>query len=86
VIGCGYEPFERLIVSLRADGPAEDADRLHTLIHEVAWTTGSELVGELGKEIHKIKREHANRFSSCTRDRMDEAMRRVKRVWPDFPR
>lgn len=79
-----HDPFERLIVSLRADGLAGDADRLHSLIHEVAWTTGSELVGELGKEIRKIHREQANKFSSCTRGRMDEAMRWVTRVWPDF--
>ena len=86
MIGCGYEPLERLIVSLRADGLAEDADRLHSLIHEVAWTTGSELVGELGKEIRQLQREHGDKFSSSTRDRMDEAMRMVARVWPDFHR
>lgn len=80
-----YEPFERLIVSLRADGLARDAERLHYLIHKVAWTTGSELLGELGQEITKLRREHADKFSSSTLDQMEEALHMVARVWPDFP-
>ncbi|HOX55888.1 MAG TPA: hypothetical protein P5205_03590 [Candidatus Paceibacterota bacterium] len=80
-----YEPFERLIVSLRADGLARDAERLHYLIHKVAWTTGSELLGELGQEITKLRREHAGKFSSSTLDQMEEALHMVARVWPDFP-
>ena len=81
-----YEPFERLIVSLRADGLAKDADRLDHFIHGVAWTTGSELVGELGQEITKLHREHGDKFSSSTRDQMEDALEMVARVWPDFPR
>ena len=57
-----YEPFERFIVSLCAEGFAKDADRLHYLIHKVAWTTGSELVGELGQEIIKLRRENGVSF------------------------
>jgi hypothetical protein len=76
-----YEPFERLIVSLRADGLAQDAERLHYLIHKVAWTTGSELLGELGREIAKLRGEHEARFSSSTRDQMEEALEMVARVW-----
>lgn len=81
-----YEPFERFIVSLRADGLAKDAERLHYLIHKVAWTTGSELVGELGQEISKLHREHGDKFSPSTQDQMEEALQMVARVWPDFPR
>jgi hypothetical protein len=81
-----YEPFERFIVSLRADGLANHADQLHNLIHKVAWTTGSELVGELGREISKLHRERGEKFSSGTREQMEEALQMVARVWPDFPR
>ena len=81
-----YEPFERLMVSLRADGFTKDAERLHFLIHKVAWTTGSELLGELGQEITKLRREHADKLSTSTRDQMEEALQMVARVWPDFPR
>jgi len=55
-------------------------------IHKVAWTTGPELMGELGQEIRKLRREHGDRFSANTRNLMDEALQMVERVWPDFPR
>jgi hypothetical protein len=81
-----YEPFERFIVSLRADGLAKDAERLHYLIHKVAWTTGLELLGALGQEIGKLYREQGDKFSSSTKDQMSKALEMVTRVWPDFPR
>ncbi len=80
-----YEPFERFIVSLRAEGFAKDAERLHYLIHNVAWTTSSELMGELGQEISKLRREHGDSFSASTRDQMEKAFQMVLQVWPDFP-
>jgi hypothetical protein len=43
----GYECFDELIRRLRAEGHVAPADKLHRLLHEVAWTTGSELIGEL---------------------------------------
>lgn len=80
-----YEPFDQLIESLRSDGFANEADRLHFLIYEVAWTTGSELIGELGQEIKAIAQEQGDDFSSKTRSKIGDAMRIVERVWPDFP-
>ena len=81
-----YVPFEELISSLRADGLSSDADRLHYLIHKVAWTTGSELIGELGKEMKRVAQERRGILSASTRARMEAAFDMVTRVWPDFPR
>ena len=47
-----YAPFDELIASLRMDGLGPEADRLHELIYKVAWTTGSELLGEVGGELN----------------------------------
>jgi len=55
-------------------------------IHRVAWTIGSELMGEHGQEIRKLRREYGDRFSANTRNLMDEALQMVERVWPDFRR
>ncbi len=81
-----YAPFEELIASLRADGLAGHADRLHRLLHGVAWTTGSELIGELGQALKDLARDHGNSFSDSTRVRMKAAFEMATRVWPDFPR
>ena len=81
-----YVPFDELIASLRADGLGSEADRLHCLIHKVAWTTGSELVGELGQEMNKLEQQHGSRLSAGTSAKMKAAFDVVRRVWPDFPR
>jgi hypothetical protein len=81
-----YTPFDECIVALRTDGFSKEADRLHHLIYKMAWTTGSELLGELGQEIKKIEKEHSKSFSANTNTKMDIAFEMVARVWPDFPR
>ena len=60
-----YAAFDALIERLTAEKHDDDARRLHTLMHEIAWTTGSELLGELvlalkemkGKQSHELMRE-----------------------------
>jgi hypothetical protein len=81
-----YVPFDDFITSLRADGLSSDGDRLHFMIHKVAWTTGSELIGELGKAMKDMAREHGDSFSDGTRAKLEAAFEMVRRVWPDFPR
>ncbi len=78
-----YEPFERLIANLRSDGLIREADLLHHMIYKVAWTTGSELVGELGQKIKVIK--GSPKLSDNSKEIIKEAMSVVKQVWPDFP-
>jgi hypothetical protein len=81
-----YDVFDELITSLRADGLSEEADRLHDLIYKVAWTTGSELLGELGLVMKKLEQERGGGFSTPTRAKMDRALDMVARVWPRFLR
>ena len=81
-----YVPFDDLIVSLRVDGLNTEADRLHYIIHKVAWTTGSELIGELGQEMKKLEQEHGSDLSTSTGAKVEAAFEMVRRVWPDFPR
>ena len=49
-----YESIDHLIVELNACGHAQDADRLHGLLHETYWTTGSELLGELARVLQSM--------------------------------
>ncbi len=39
-----YEPFDKLIASLRHDGLLKESDILYHRMYIVAWTTGSELL------------------------------------------
>lgn len=44
---------------LRRSEFAEDAARLHELVHEIAWTTSSEIFGELRLALKKIRKQRA---------------------------
>jgi hypothetical protein len=45
---------------LRSHGFSGEADRLHKLVHEMAWTTSSELYGELRLGLNEIWKECHN--------------------------
>jgi hypothetical protein len=77
-----YEPFDKLIESLRNDGLFEEAYQLNDMLHNTAWTSGSELMGELGLLVKKISEENKRRLSDESRRRIGESLDMVKRVWP----
>src|SRR5215475_12603602 len=41
---------------LRSHGFSSEADRLHKLVHEMAWTTSSELYGELRLGLDEMRK------------------------------
>jgi hypothetical protein len=75
-------PFDRLTESLRAAGLGEDAGRLHSLLHETAWTSSSELLGELGLELRRIKKQHWRRLDEGARSLLQECAAAVHKGWP----
>ena len=81
-----YKCFDGLAASLRNDGLSDEADSLHVLLHEVAWATGSELVGELGQALKAIEQGGSPKRSARSRELTEECFKMVFRVWPDFPR
>ena len=81
-----YECFDELTASLRDDGLSTEADRLYILLHRVAWTTGSELIGELGQALKKIENDGSPTISANSAQKIEECFKMVRRVWPDFPR
>ena len=42
---------------LRSHGFTSEADRLHTLVHQMAWTTSNELYGDLTLALKEIRKE-----------------------------
>jgi len=80
-----YTPFEDLIACLRRDGLAQEADLIDQFLHKAAWTTGSELVGELGQVVKQIRLNHKADLTQACKDHLRRSMEMVKRVWPDFP-
>ena len=81
-----YAPFDELIVALRADGLEKEAEHFHMLMYKVVWSTGSELLAELGDKMKEIETKESARLSTSTKKKMHEAFEMVQRVWHDFPR
>ena len=79
----GYDCFEQLITGLRAEGHSDFAAKLDYLLHKVAWTTGSELLGELGLEILGFQ-QHLPTISEELRQLLASCMDIVRRAWPDI--
>jgi hypothetical protein len=79
-----YVRTDWLIRELRAAGIPVAADRLSHLLHEVAWTTSSELIGELGQALLVIQREHASALPAGVARALGEAIAGARRVWPDL--
>jgi len=76
-----YDDFETLILSLKQQGLAEPANALHELLHETAWTTSSELLGELGIKIREIKKRYKNELTPQT----NEVLRVCQKNLPQSP-
>lgn len=75
--------FDELSSMLHAEGHDQLGQRLHMLVHEVAWTTSSELMGELGVEILTFRRT-AKDLSPDLQKLLCRCMDVVKQVWPDI--
>jgi len=78
-----YDCFDDLIAQLRAAGHTSTADRLDVMLHRVAWTTGSELLGELGSEILQFQQTTSS-VSATLQQSLSRSLEMVRRVWPDI--
>jgi hypothetical protein len=80
-----YQCFEELIRRLQEGGFAVIAQKLDEMLHRVAWTTGSELIGELGLEILAFQ-QMTPELPVELQGAMSRCMAMVKRIWPDIQR
>jgi hypothetical protein len=83
MVGIDYTCFEHLIHLFRGEGHVEQADKLHTLLHETGWTTGSELLGELGLSILQFQRSLPSVNAELTKC-IETCVAMVRKQWPDI--
>ena len=78
-----YDCFDDLIVQLRAEAHDSIADLIHRQLHLSAWTTGSELLGEIGLAVVRFQQSCPN-ASPELQQAMTRALDMVRRVWPNL--
>ena len=67
---------------LSEEGLAEHGQKLRSLIHEVAWTTGSELLGDLGSELRLLQRVHGAHLPADLSSAIARSMSFISQFWP----
>jgi hypothetical protein len=63
-----YAFVDAITERLRSRGFSSDADRLHGLVHETAWTTSTEVFGELRSALKRIRHQRADLDSNLSAD------------------
>ena len=54
-----YQAVDALTERLAVEQHGDEARRLYSLMHEIAWTTGSELLGELMLAFKEMNRKYS---------------------------
>ncbi len=69
-----------------ADGTrcADNAARLRELVGEGAWSSSSEMIGDIGLAILGIRDSATDRMSDEAARTLDRCMDMVRRVWPEI--
>ena len=79
-----YTRTDWLAQQLKRAGLPDVAERLSHLLHGVAWTTSSELIGELGQALLVVRRLHGAELPPDVATHLDAAIAAARRVWPDL--
>lgn len=75
-------PFDELIAQLRARELNEAADSISRL-RTAAWSTSSEMIGELGLAVLRLQSDK-NLFPRELTPLADRCMTEVRKVWPEM--
>ncbi len=75
-------PFHALAASLKESGFTSHGARLEDILTG-AWTTSSELVGELGLAVRAIRKE-CKPLDPSQKALVKQCLREVRKVWPTF--
>jgi len=79
-----YKYVDGTIVEMQLAGLNKEAERLEFLLHKCAWTTPTELFGELGLSILKIL--DLPSVPDPIRSKLQHCIGAVRTVWPDIGR
>ena len=74
--------FSALVESLTKDGLTTESAKLDFLINKVAWTTGSEFLGEFGQKMKEVKATCWESMQDQTKTAFSDAAKDVLKVWP----
>jgi len=73
--------LDDLAQRLRESGVSDSADELHAILHESAWTTSSELLGEIKLSLAEARSKHKTRLPTAILKDIDAFIAFVDEAW-----
>jgi hypothetical protein len=72
--GAFYTHVDEIIESLQEHELSTSADNIHTLLHRTAWTTSTELLGELRIAFYKVLQDDTGRLATTLREDIEQCI------------
>jgi hypothetical protein len=77
-----FYPFvDRLTIRLADAGMTDAAKQLHTLLHETAWTTSSELLGEIRAVLIAATAQHHRQIPQPLLQDIHACINTINKAW-----
>jgi hypothetical protein len=76
-----YEFVERLSADLSELGFSGASRELQTILHEMAWTTSSEVFGEIKMTLQRLKLEEGKRLPQHLSEDVELCIKSIEDAW-----
>lgn len=78
------DELDAVIDRLMTSGFPAEASELRSMTHETAWTSSSEMLGEIGLWILGIQRSLAGELPAEVKKGLARCLKFVRKTWPDI--
>jgi hypothetical protein len=78
------DELDAVIDKLMNSGFPAEASELRSMTHETAWTSSSEMLGEIGLWILGIQRSLAGELPAEVKKGLARCLKFVRKTWPDI--
>ncbi len=76
--------LDAVIARLRECGYTGNAEELRGIVHETAWASSSEMLGEIGLCILRIQQSLGREPPAEVNDALARCLEDVRKTWPDI--
>jgi hypothetical protein len=76
-----HEVVDALSLHLKELGLSESSEGLHTILHGTAWTTSSELLGEIKLALVEVKNDHRKILGPALLQDIESLIKSITDTW-----
>ena len=76
-----YADLDDLIEQLKGVNLVEPSEKLHAILHQTAWTTSSELLGEVKLALIGTKDKYHDSLPTSLLDHIERSIKTITDLW-----